>query len=415
MPSRDPETPLRRDVRLLGEILGRVLVEQEGEELLADEERVRALSRKARKAGRPGPRSELAAAVRELPLEREALVLRAFGLYFQLANLAEQHHRLRRRRQYEHERRPPRESLDAAFAALAEAGVEEGALAEAGKRLSLELVVTAHPTEATRRTILTAHLRLSRVLRELDDPELSAAARDRIGNEIAEEVTVLWETDEVRSMRPRVVDEIRHGLWFFEQSLLAEATELTRELRRRLPDTGTPLRFGSWIGGDQDGNPNAGPDTMVEALERARRLALLRYRREVRELAEIVGVSSRIVSVPDELWASIAADEQAMPAYAAETAGLNLDEPYRRKLTFLWQKLNATMDGGEGAYATVEAFAADLDVLDRSLRGHGGARIADGRLAGLRRRVELFGFHIAKLDVRLHARDLSDPSPNRLQ
>ena len=121
-------------------------------------------------------------------------------------------------------------------------------------------------------------------------------------------------------------------------------------------------------------------------------------------------MSSRIVAVPDELWASIARDEEAMPAYAAETAGLNLDEPYRRKLTFVWQKLGATMDGGEGAYAGVADFAADLDVLDRSLRSHGGARIADGRLAALRRRVEVFGFHLAKLDVRLHARDLRDPS-----
>jgi len=116
------------------------------------------------------------------------------------------------------------------------------------------------------------------------------------------------------------------------------------------------------------------------------------------------------VSVPDELWASIRADEEAMPRYAEETAGLNLDEPYRRKLTFIWQKLNATMDAGEGAYAAVAGFAADLDVLDRSLRSHGGGRIADGRLAALRRRVELFGFHLAKLDVRLHARDLVDPS-----
>jgi phosphoenolpyruvate carboxylase len=260
------EGPLRRDIRLLGEILGRVLVEQEGADLLADEERIRALSRKARAAGRPGPRSDLAAAVQALPLERQAQVLRAFGLYFQLANLAEQHHRLRRRRQYEHERRPPRESLDAAFAALAAAGVDDAGIAQAAAGISLELVLTAHPTEAARRTILAAHLRMSRMLRELDDPDLSASARNRIADEIAEEVTALWETDEVRSARPRVVDEIRHGLWFFEQSLLAEAVELTRELRRRAPGTAAPLRFGTWIGGDQDGNPAAGPETIGEAL-----------------------------------------------------------------------------------------------------------------------------------------------------
>ena len=409
MPSRDPEAPLRRDVRLLGEILGRVLVEQEGEELLADEERIRALSRKARQARRPGPRSDLAAAVRELPLERQAHVLRAFGLYFQLANLAEQHHRLRRRRQYEHERRPPRESLDAALAALAGAGVDEATLVRAAERISLELVLTAHPTEATRRTILTAHLRMSRLLRQLDDPELSPAARDRIGDAIAEEVTALWETDEVRSMRPRVVDEIRHGLWFFEQSLLEEATDLTRELRRRLPGAGTPLRFGTWIGGDQDGNPAAGPETIAEALDRARELALNRYRAEVRELAEFVGVASTLVAVLPELGESIAGDERELAAYAEHIGGQNAGEPYRRKLSFVWQRLGETLAGRPGGYESAAGLVADLDLIDRSLRASRGERIADGRLADLRTRVEVFGFHLAKLDVRLHATDLAEP------
>src|SRR5436309_2356105 len=207
MSSADPERPLRRDIRLLGEILGRVLVEQEGEDLLADEELIRALSRKARAAGRPGPRSDLAAAVRALPIERQAQVLRAFGLYFQLANLAEQHHRLRRRRQYEHEERIPRESLAEAFALLERGGVGRRRLVAAARRLSLELVLTAHPTEATRRTVLAAHVRLNELLGELDDPALPRSTREGIVDAIAEEVTALWQTDEVRSERPRVVDE----------------------------------------------------------------------------------------------------------------------------------------------------------------------------------------------------------------
>jgi phosphoenolpyruvate carboxylase len=407
----DPEAPLRRDIRLLGEILGRVLVEQEGEELLVDEERIRGLSRKARRAGRPGPRSDLAAAVRELPLERQGDVLRAFGLYFQLANLAEQHHRLRRRRQYEREGKPSRESLDAAFAELAAAGIDEESLARAAASISLELVLTAHPTEATRRTILTAHLRLSRLLRELDDPDLSAAGRDRIGDAIAEEVTALWETDEVRSLRPRVVDEIRHGLWFFEQSLLEEATDLTRELRRRLPGVSTPLRFGTWIGGDQDGNPAAGPETIGAALERARELALHHYRTEVRRLAEFVGVASTLVPVLPELAQSIERDERELADYAAAIGAQNTGEPYRRKLSFVWQRLGETLADDPAGYDSAAAFLADLDLVDRSLRSNRGGRLADGRLADLRTCVEVFGFHLAKLDVRLHANDLPEPGP----
>ncbi len=407
----DPEAPLRRDVRLLGEILGRVLVEQEGEELLADEERIRGLSRKARSAGRPGPRSDLAAAVRALPLERQGDVLRAFGLYFQLANLAEQHHRLRRRRQYERDGRPSRESLDVAFAELAAAGVDGEVLSRAAAGISLELVLTAHPTEATRRTVLTAHLRLSRLLRELDDPDLSAVGRNRISDAIAEEVTALWETDEVRAARPRVVDEIRHGLWFFEQSLLDEAVELTRALRRRLPAARMPLRFGSWIGGDQDGNPAAGPETITESLERARTLALLRYRAEVRELAAFIGAATTLIGVLPELEESIARDERELPDYAAEIGAQNAGEPYRRKLSFVWHRLGQTLTDGAGGYPSAGDLLADLDLVGGSLHAHRGRRIADGRLADLRTRVEIFGFHLAKLDVRLHANDLAEPGP----
>ena len=385
---------------MLGEMLGRVLVEQGGRGLLRDEERIRELSRRARTSGSAVARSRLAAGVAKLPLERQAEVLRAFSLYFQLANLAEQHHRLRRRREYEHERRVPRESLTEAFARLHRAGVTRRQLAAAGRRLSLELVLTAHPTEATRRTVLQAQLRLDRLLDELDNPTLQRSAREAALDAIAEEVTALWQTDEVRSQRPRVVDEIRHGLWFFETSLLDVAPELVADLRRELPSAEAPLRFGSWIGGDQDGNPAAGPRTIEEAVRRARELALTRYRAEVRALAATLGVADTLVEVSAELRASIRKDERAFPAYAARIGAQNVDEPYRRKLSFVWHRL------GEGGYRSPAELLADLGVIDRSLRAHRGARLADGRLAALRSRVELFGFHLAKLDVRLHARDL---------
>src|SRR5439155_13522408 len=149
----------------------------------------------------------------------------------------------------------------------------------------LELVLTAHPTEATRRTILGAHLRISKLLAELDDPLASPARADAVAGALTGEVTLLWQTDELRTVRPHVVDEIRHGLWFFEQSLLDEAPRLLAEYRAFFPGAPLPLRFGTWIGGDLDGNPAAGPDTIVEALKRSRSLVLDRYRSEVRALA----------------------------------------------------------------------------------------------------------------------------------
>jgi phosphoenolpyruvate carboxylase len=387
-----------------------VLVEQGGKGLLRDEERIRELSRRARARGSAGPRSRLATAVAALPLERQGEVLRAFSLYFQLANLAEQHHRLRRRREYEHEQRVPRESLAEAFDRLERAGVRPRQLAAAAKRLSLELVLTAHPTEATRRTVLQAQLRLDRVLDRLDDPTLQRSEREQALAAIAEEVTALWQTDEVRSQRPRVVDEIRHGLWFFETSLLDVAPELVGELRRRLPAAEAPLRFGSWIGGDQDGNPAAGPRTIEEAVHRARDLALNRYRGEVRALAASLGVSDTLVAVSPELRRSIARDERALPRYAARIGQANEDEPYRRKLSFVWHRLGETGAARPDGYRSPRELLADLELIDRSLRANRGARLADGRLAALRRRIELFGFHLAKLDVRLHARELERPT-----
>jgi phosphoenolpyruvate carboxylase len=389
------DAPLRRDVRLLGDLLGRVLVEQEGEPLLEEVERIRALARAARQGADHG---ELTAAVAALPLERQASVLRAFATYFQLANVAEQQHRIRRRRAYAHEERQLDDSLAGSFAQLGDLPREE-----IERRVFLRLVLTAHPTEAARRTVLTAHQRIAALLGELDDPLLSR--RDAIERELAAEITTLWQTDEVRSKRPRVVDEIRNGLWFFEQSLIDAAESLLADYRSHVPGAAPPFGFGTWIGGDADGNPNANAATAGEALERARVLLRTRYRDEVRALAAAIGVSSRIVEVEDELLASIARDERELPDYAAEIGEQNLDEPYRRKLSFMWRRLD------RDAYASAEHFAEDLALLDRSLRANRGARIADGALAALRRRVDLFGFHLATLDVRVHARDLVDPEP----
>jgi phosphoenolpyruvate carboxylase len=394
--STDGDAPLRRDVRLLGEILGRVIVEQEGRAFLDLEERIRSLSRAGR-AGRPP--AELREAVEALDLETQAKVLRAFATYFQLANLAEQHHRLRRRREYEHEERVPRESLEEAFTRLE--GVDLGP----AEHVSLQLVFTAHPTEATRRTFLAAHVRIEDGLNELDDPRLPRSREAELAAAFAEEITALWQTDEVRDERPRVLDEIRHGLWFFEQSLWNAAPRLLSAYRSHLPGAPLPLRFGSWIGGDADGNPATGPDTVEAALDQARRLALGRYRDEVRELAAALGMSANLVGASEELIASTARDERELGDYAAAIGAQNESEPYRRKLSFVWWRLRVD------DYASPEAFLADLDLIDASLRAHRGARIADGALAELRRRVEIFGFHVAKLDLRFHARDFRDDRP----
>jgi phosphoenolpyruvate carboxylase len=337
--------------------------------------------------------------MRAVSPERQALVLRAFALYFQLANIAEQHHRIRRRREDAHAGRAARDSLERAFELLAEVPADE--LARRARDVSVRLVLTAHPTEATRRTVLLAHVRLAAELDRLDDPLLTPAERDDVEQRLAQEVTLLWQTDEVRHDRLRISDEIRNGLWFFEHSLLDAAEDLLREWRRRFPDAPPPLRFGSWIGGDMDGNPSAGAATIDEALARARTLARERYRDRVRALAVELSSHRSFVRVTEELEESLARDELELPAYAAEIGSQNELEPYRRKLSFVWWRL------ANDAYQSAEQLLEDLAVIRRSLEADRGARLA-ARVAALERTVEIFGFDVARLDVRVHARDLAN-------
>ena len=226
----DTSAPLRRDIRLLGAILGQVLVEQEGPSLLETVERIRRASRAARRDG------SVAAVEHDLSAETQALVLRAFGVFFQLANLAEQLHRVRRRRDDARHGRAVRESLRDAFKRVAREDLD------AARNSSIRLVLTSHPTEATRRTVLLTHLRIARQLQRLDDPGLPPEETDDAEERIAEEITLLWQADEVRHDRLRITDEIRNGLWFFEHSLMEAAEELTRDWRKSFPDAPPPLQ-----------------------------------------------------------------------------------------------------------------------------------------------------------------------------
>ncbi|HKY24149.1 MAG TPA: phosphoenolpyruvate carboxylase [Gaiella sp.] len=379
--------PLRADVHLLGDLLGQVLVEQEGEAFLALEERIRTHARDARGGG---GHAELDRAVAELDVATQGRVLAAFSLFFQLANIAEQHHRVRRRRDYEREGAVARESIAEAVEQLAEAGVTPDGLASVARRLHVEPVLTAHPTEATRRTVLAAHQRIARRLRALDDPWLTPLRRERVVAGLHAEITVLWQTDPVRTTRPRVVDEIRAGLWFFETSLWQALPAVVRALRHEVPGAPAPLRFGSWIGGDMDGNPSTGAETVREAAERSRTLARELLMRDVRALAVAWGMSTEVAGPVPELDA-------------------DADEPYRTFLTGVWERLRA--DG----YRTGAELAGDLVRIDGALRAHRGSAIADGALADLRTRVEVFGLHLASLDLRAHVAEVRQRGPRLVQ
>jgi phosphoenolpyruvate carboxylase len=386
---------LRANVRLLGDVLGGVLVEQEGRQLLALEEEIRSLAR----GGRDGDReasARLATRIGRLSVPEQGIVLRAFALFFQLVNIAEQYHRVRRLREYEHEGRTPRESIGEALEHLDRAGVRFEQIAAALARLDVSLVFTAHPTEVTRRTVLAKHVRIAELLAELDDPLLPPRGRERVESALAEEVTILWQTDEVRARRPGVGDEVRQGLWFVEQTIWGTAAEVALELRQIAPVSRSPLTFGSWIGGDADGNPATTGDTVVAALAAARTLARRLYAAELGDLAGSWGMSTRLVDAPAQLG-----DVADVPAK------LYADEPYRRRLASLRRRL-------ERDEVTVAALRDELALVDRSLREHGARRVADGGLAALRARVDIFGLHVAKLDLRVHAADVREPDERLL-
>lgn len=406
-------------MRLLGELLGRTIVEQEGARILELEEAIREQAQLARGETIDGEGAiphELRQLVRDLSADERRAVLRSFSLYFTLVNVAEQAHRVRRWHQQEQARHSRRESL----AHLATRLDDVGAAADATR---LRLVLTAHPTESARQGALLAQQRTAALLWQLDSAHDSTTTRAGIEQALLEEIAIYWQSDEVRPQRPRVLDEIRSGLWFFERTLMDDALDTVLELEQLAgrPCTISPLSFGSWIGGDADGNDNVGPDTMVEWVTRARRMALERYRTEIRELAQVLSISESLAPATPHLNTLIQRYEREDARIAATIGDQNAGEPYRRALSFMWHRLGAELRrldspgletaAGDGAvFANARELLDDLDVLDASLRATRGMRMADGRLHRLRTLVRMFGFGMARLDIRFHARELAHPA-----
>jgi phosphoenolpyruvate carboxylase len=424
----DPEGALRRDVSDLGRILGDVLVEQEGLALFELEEKIRALAKERRKHHRRGAAAARMEAeiARLAPLEAER-VARAFTHYFQLVNLAEQHHRTRRRRDYAREGRTQPGSFLHELGRLAKIVPRERFLEVLG-RTRIELVFTAHPSEAQRRTVLEKHRRIAQLLARRDRVELVPDERAELDRALREEVTTLWQTDEIRSEKPRVGDEVKNTLFYLEEVLFPLVPRFYDALERAVreaygADVVVPsiLKFGSWVGADMDGNPNVTPEVALDtAYAQAARVVAL-YQREVVRLGETLSQSTRRVRVTDELLASIARDAEDLSSLAGRIEPATRDEPYRRKLRFVEARLAsrhaALVTAREEsrrdhevhlwlrkeAYADPRALLGDLEVIARSLAASRGERAGLRQVRALIRQVETFGFHLAKLDVRVPA------------
>lgn len=410
---------LRKDVRFLGNILGEVLVHQGGEALLNMVEHIRETSKSLRAEYNSELFEQFKLTVSSLTPEKRHTVIRAFAIYFQLLNIAEQNHRIRRKRDYERSAGEAVQngSIESAVQDLKQRDIPADIVEEMIQGISLELVMTAHPTEATRRVVLNIHKRIADLMMEFENPSLTHREREKLREKLVNEVLILWQTDEIRDRKPTVIDEVRNGLFYFDETLFEALPNVYEELERCLakyyPDHAwhvpTYLQFGSWIGGDRDGNPSVKAKITWQTLTMHRGLAIRKYEKNLNELLKLLSFSTSIIAISDELEQSIAKDCEQVTTLKNVTLWRNTKEPYRMKLGYMLEKLANTRDeslkGTPMRYNSPQELLDDLMIIDRSLRSHYADYVADTSLSKMIRQVELFGFHLAKLDVRQHSKE----------
>ena len=415
----DSTTALRSEIRLLGNLLGQTLVRQEGPKLLELVEQVRALVKSVRSAEKDGDtaqgRAELLELLGDLDLKTIISLVRAFTTYFYLANVAEQTHRLDNQSM----RRSQHDGLLAGTIdrVIAES-VPTELIQQVAARLDVRPVFTAHPTEAARRSIRTKIVRLAGLLEQRADPRLSESAMARTERQVAELIDLIWQTDELRREKPTPIDEARTVVDYFDQIFREVAPDLFDELEFQLQRAGAtielnarPLHVGTWVGGDRDGNPNVTAETTLTVLGAQHEHALRSLIAAVEELSSELSTSERLVEISDELRASLDEDARIMPAVHQRFSQLSAGEAYRQKCAYIYQRLVNTRVRIGGAashqpgldYTTSDELLGELELMYRSLQRARGGLIADGILKRLIRRVAVFGFRLATMDVREHS------------
>lgn len=418
----DEDQPLIADIRLLGRILGDVIREQEGEEAYALVEKIRTLSVAFRRDADHAADRALKNLLKGLSAAETVSVIRAFTYFSHLANLAEDRHQIRRRTEAERAGDSAEGSLDVALARIRKAGIKPEAVVESLAHSYVSPVLTAHPTEVQRKSILDAERAIAQLLVARDEIALRqlafAGKKDALTpHEYAENekqmrtrVTQLWQTRLLRFSKLTVADEIENALSYYEATFLREIPRVYAELEKALgsggsiPSVAPFLRMGQWIGGDRDGNPNVTAETLEYALRRQAELALRHYLTEVHFLGGELSLSATLVDVSVEM--------QALAERSPDKNEHRVDEPYRLALTGIYSRLAATLrdlTGGQAArhavppqnpYLHAEDFLADLRTIEESLVDQHGAVLATPRLHPLIRAVEVFGFHLATVDLR---------------
>ncbi|MEM1203651.1 MAG: phosphoenolpyruvate carboxylase [Acidobacteriota bacterium] len=414
----EKDRPLRDDVSILGALVGDVIRDQGGDALfdLVETARRRAIHRRESSAdsseGKPGGPG-LVSVVADLDPRQAGLLVRSFLTYFRVVNLAEQVHRIRRRRDYQREGRVQAGSWAETMRSLQEAGLDLAGVADLLGRLVFEPVFTAHPTEATRRSLIEKELEIAKVLVRRLDPSLTPEEDRKALDQIRAEVTTAWQTDEHPFVRPTVRDEMEHVLYHVTDVIYRIVPPLYEDLRRALTSTygeaarELPLpdvfRCASWVGGDMDGNPYVSAATIRETLVEQRRQILRCYRSEVRDLGRHLSQSLARIDVSEDLAARLDDYRSRMPEEVDRVPARHRDMPYRMLLRLIGKRLALTGSSPLG-YRDADGLREDLELIEASLRNHRGHHAGAFAVRRLLRRVRTFGFHLATLDVRQDSR-----------
>ncbi|RFM24547.1 MAG: phosphoenolpyruvate carboxylase [Candidatus Thermochlorobacter aerophilum] len=416
---------LQRDVKMLGNLLGQTLVEQEGEAFLQLEEKVRLLCKEIRIGKKDELRAELMQLLESLSIEEAGKLVRAFGTFFHLTNVADQVHQARRDldtlRQLSETGQPPflEGSIYDVIRRFKQDGFTAEELQNLFSNLSIEPTLTAHPTEAARQSVLLKRRNIATLLERLNQPNLPPLEHDAIIEELAAIITALWQTDNVRKGSLTVFEEVRNQLYYLENIFWHALPKLYADLEKALaqfyPDYTFHippfLRIRSWTGGDRDGHPFVTHEVTRSTLRFLKSEILKKYIQAVEAAVIELSCSINRVAVSEELLASIQRDEAAYGRHAIEAgwAGRNFNEPYRIKLRYVSYRLSQTLASLEsenwlvGAYHSEEEFLEDLRLIERSLIANKGERIANAQVRKLIRCVEVFGFSFFTLDIRQHS------------
>src|SRR5712692_4197323 len=407
-PDRDKDRPLREDTRLLGRVLGDTVREHEGKRVFDIIEQIRQTSIRFRRDEDEAARRELGEIMDRLSRAEASQIIRAFGYFSHLANIAEDQHRIRRTRAHAIAGSPPRDgSVAQALAHARDAGITGDELWAFLKTAAISPVLTAHPTEVRRKSIIDREMEVAHLLAERDRPDLTPEELAANEEGLRRAVLTLWQTSLLRRTRLRVVDEVANGLAYYDYTFLRELPRLYGDLEDSLAEFAAGgeqslppfLRMGSWIGGDRDGNPFVDADVLRRALDMQSTRALGFYLDELRLLGTELSLDSRLVAVSNAL--------RDLAERSPDTSPFRADEPYRRAVCGIHARLAATAHrladqppGEVAPYETPEELGADLDIVHHSLEANGSRALARGRLRRLRRAVEVFGFHLASLDLR---------------